>query len=194
MRASPDLRMGMELTLLSKESYCGSLSGQKLVTPDSWTQVRARCVPESRQFLGPHRCTWCRAHIFHLSLRVGRARWLQALHRWRQGGVLWRWHRHSDSREARRLEFPIRAAQPVPVTRMLHSIPQRPFAQATILLSPELFVSLELDPCPLFGERRQPPPKQRLGLLASIRGVSVLSLRPRVMHKLRHSHPTHFQR
>jgi len=26
--SSPDLRMGMELTLLTKELYCGSLSGQ----------------------------------------------------------------------------------------------------------------------------------------------------------------------
>jgi len=99
-------------------------------------------------------------------------------------GVLWRWHRHSDSREARRLEFPIRAAQPVPVTRNASFNSTTSICPSDNPAFARTFRVAGTGPCPLFGERRQPPPKQRLGLLASIRGVSVLSLRPRVMHKL----------
>src|SRR5882672_6608199 len=50
----------------------------------------ARRVPESRQFPGPHRYTWCRAHICLLCARVGRALWLQDERRWRPKGGRWR--------------------------------------------------------------------------------------------------------
>src|SRR5258707_14557185 len=42
-------------------------------------------APESRQFLGLRRCTWCRAHICHLCAKADRAPWLPAARRWHLG-------------------------------------------------------------------------------------------------------------
>src|SRR6267378_6099873 len=149
MRASPDLRMGIELIFLLRE-FCSLLTCWPGIENSCITESRcdARRVPESGQFLGPHRCTWCRAHICRWFAKVDRGPWLRAARRWHPGGGREQWHHRLDSRALCRLEFPIHAGQPAPVTRMLHSIPRRPFARATNLLWPELFVSLELDPCP----------------------------------------------
>src|SRR5258708_5527834 len=57
---------------------------QRAAKPDSgngWLPSEARRVPESRQFLDPHRCTWCKAHICRGCPRADRAPWLPAARR-----------------------------------------------------------------------------------------------------------------